>query len=178
MSLLNKLSIKNTPAKIAINLPGFSLDLLEKLLFVVIFISLACVVVSMAGKPKFASRQDIFQIFPPSLVPQDVSPKMQKDYASFAKSLNNKKIFASLYIEEKKDIPVVDTEKLSRVIENLRLAGILSRNPPKVIIEDKKTGKSFYLKSGETFLDSIKLEKISKDSILLNYQGENFELYF
>ncbi len=178
MSLLSKLSIRNTPAKIGINLPGFSLDLLQKLLFVVIFISLACVAVSIAGKPKYSSRQDIFQISPSSLVPRDASPKTRKDYASFAGPLNNKKIFASLYIAEKKDTPVIDTEKLSRVIENLRLAGILSRNPPKVIIEDKKTGKSFYLKSGETFLDNIRLEKILKGSILLNYRGENFELYF
>ena len=67
-------------------------------------------------------------------------------------------------------------ESLAKVVENFRLAGVMTSGGAKAIIEDKKKGATIYLKEGETFGDNICVEKINADSVVLTRGGEQAEL--
>lgn len=110
-------------------------------------------------------------------IPQQLSPKEQPDYASFLKEIENKEVFVTTSSKDSSITSKIDREKLSKIIERLRLVGILSGEPRKAVIEDKKMDRTFYLRKGESFLEGIKVENITKNSVILNFYGEKFELY-
>lgn len=106
-----------------------------------------------------------------------VKENIGKDYRQFLNEVERRDLFASPYVEEKIVVPKVDRKDLNKIVENLRLVGIRSGVPLKVIIEDKQMGKTFYLGEGDSFSDNVRVEKIGKDSVVLNCYGESFELY-
>ena len=53
--------------------------------------------------------------------------------------------------------------------------GIVPGDEPQAIIEDKKSGQTFFLKEGEKILN-MEIEKISTGKVLLNYDGETITL--
>jgi len=61
------------------------------------------------------------------------------------------------------------------IIANLNLAGIVAGETPKAVIEDKKAAKSYFLREGES-LGEIKVDKIGSGKVVLDLQGEKFEL--
>jgi len=61
------------------------------------------------------------------------------------------------------------------LIKNLNLVGIAWEDEPHAMIENKISGKTFFVKKGE-FLYQLKVEKIMVDKIVLNCKGEKFEL--
>lgn len=61
------------------------------------------------------------------------------------------------------------------LIENLCLVGIARDDELNAMIEDKKSGKTFFLKKGESF-HQLKIEKILVDRVILEYEGKEFEL--
>lgn len=63
----------------------------------------------------------------------------------------------------------------SDLIENLRLVGIARDDELNAMIEDKKSGKTFFLKKGESFY-KLKIEKILVDRVILECEGKEFEL--
>jgi type II secretory pathway component PulC len=154
----------------------FNPSLLRKILFIFIIASLVYAVPSF-----FSNQHYIFKdtasssAFSAKSLPQ-IKPASAKDYTAFLRDVENKKVFTPSLVS-KPALVKVDRKKLSRLISNLRLAGIISGQVRKAIIEDKKTKTTFHLRQGESFLDSIRVKKINKDSVILDFQGEDFELY-
>ena len=105
-----------------------------------------------------------------------LSEREKSDYEVFLKEIEKKNIFVSPQIESGKPSGV-DREKISRIIGNLELVGIIAGDPKRAVIEDKKAKKTFHLKEGESFLEDINLEEIGSGLVILNCHGEIFELY-
>lgn len=59
---------------------------------------------------------------------------------------------------------------------NINLVGIISGEPAQAIIEDARTKKSYYLTKGQ-FIGDLKVEDIQEGKIILNYNGQSYELY-
>lgn len=154
----------------------FGFDLLIRLLAVFLLISAA-----YSGYYTFQLKDSFFEKkFSQARRGGDISSLLLeskiKDYSSFLGLISKRDIFA-LSRRDSPSEPKVDRQKINKVIENLRLVGIKSGDSNRVIIEDKQNRKTFYLKQGDVFLDNIKVDKIGKDSVILNFYGEDFELY-
>lgn len=157
-------------------LKRIDLTLLKKIL------ALACVVsFAYAAYPFFNPRQYTGSdwVKEPSSkqqVAKKPSIAEKKDYGLFLEKIKNRQIFA---IADAQEVPSkkAGQEELNQIAENLKLVGVMLKEPRKVIIEDRKTGGSLYLKEGESFLGGVKVEKIETDLVSLSYGGETFELH-
>lgn len=64
---------------------------------------------------------------------------------------------------------------LTTLVGDLKLVGISWGEEPQAMIEDKKTKKTYFLKTGD-MINKLKIDTILKDRVILNFQGERAEL--
>ena len=74
--------------------------------------------------------------------------------------------------QEKEVAPSEDSE----AAKNLALVGISWSANPDVIIEDKSSQKTYFVKRGQIVGDNVKVEAIFKDHVVLSHEGQEFEL--
>lgn len=104
-----------------------------------------------------------------------IKPKQEvKPFESYLDSVKKQKIFSS-------GISGDDTSKPAKaasadLIKDINLVGIISGENPQVIIEDKKAQKTYYLNKGQ-FIGDIEVSDIQEGKIILNYNGQKYELY-
>ncbi|UCD15539.1 MAG: hypothetical protein JSV34_00365 [Candidatus Omnitrophota bacterium] len=170
--------VNSSLSKNKLSVVEFALGLAVKLLFVIVIVSLAFVVSSaFFEKEKFFKKESAEGIS--AVLEQEplFVERERKDYSQFLNQLQRRDVFTPIYFEEAAPVSGVDRQQIKKIIESLRLVGIKWGAVPKVIIENARMGKTFYLKEGDSFSENIKVEKIGKDSVLLNCSGESFELY-
>lgn len=61
-------------------------------------------------------------------------------------------------------------------IKDISLVGIISGENPQAIIEDKKTQKTYYVTKGQ-FIGEFQVEDIQEGKIIINYNGQRYELF-
>lgn len=148
-------------------------SLLRNFLFFVLIFSLLYVFLSK----KYIFVEDTSQKTSDSLINLDIGNRREKNYSSFLKEIKNKEVFVLPKIDNKFKTPIVNKDELNKIKDNLRLVGIISEGTYKVIIEDIRIKKTFYIKEEDVFLEKIKVIKIGNNSVILNCFGEEFELY-
>lgn len=153
------------------------LTLIRRWVFISVMLYFIYVIIYFSFKKESPLERDIISPSLPSRALSSSIQRKKKDYSLFLQEIKNKSIFTSPYLEERSTSSEVDLKKVKEIIENLKLRGIIYKAPKRAIIEDKMTGRSFYLKEGEVFLENIQIEKIENDSVILNAYGEKFELY-
>lgn len=104
------------------------------------------------------------------------TPVIKEDYKDFLQTIDQKGIFTPVY-EEEAVASSFDREKINQLIGGLRLAGILTRNPPKAIVEDEAKQQTYYVKEGDVIVEGVILKKIRNNSIEIKCYGEKVELY-
>ncbi|MFA5118164.1 MAG: hypothetical protein WC695_04850 [Candidatus Omnitrophota bacterium] len=62
------------------------------------------------------------------------------------------------------------------ILNDINLIGVIAGDNPQAVIEDKKTGKTFYVSKGQLIGD-LQVEDILDGKIILNLKGQKFELY-
>ena len=107
--------------------------------------------------PKIESDQDIPEI---------------KPYSYYSSIIEGRNVFLPQQIEIETVITGPTVEEISA---NLSLIGIIAGERPQAIIEDKKSGKSHFLYKGG-LVGKAKIVDILKDSVIMGYQGETYEL--
>ncbi|MBN1912837.1 MAG: hypothetical protein JW788_00395 [Candidatus Omnitrophica bacterium] len=65
---------------------------------------------------------------------------------------------------------------IGEATKSLKLVGISWSDDPDVMIEDMESKKTFFLKKGQLINNSIKLEAVFRDKVVLSYLGEEIEL--
>ncbi|MBN2121317.1 MAG: hypothetical protein JW734_09735 [Candidatus Omnitrophica bacterium] len=159
----------------------FSLGLLKKVIFAVIILSFVYIISSVVSfKNDYFFERKLVKNISFLGKPDEIKgfkDKEKEDYALFLRQLEKNNIFAAVYpkkiqIEEK-----ISRKDLEDIIGSLKLVGIVELGSQKVIIEDKRKNAVFYLKEEDNFLDDIAVKKVRKDSVILYYQGQEFELY-
>ena len=101
-------------------------------------------------------------------------PKTEtKPYSFYLEGIKNRKIFSSAATEDtQKAIGTVSAD----LIKDINLVGIISGDEPQAVIEDKKAQKTYYLRKGQ-YIGELQLEDILEGKIILQFNGQNYELY-
>lgn len=95
-----------------------------------------------------------------------------KPYSFYSSSIEGRNIFMPQQVEIE---PVFTGPSLAEITAGLSLIGIIAGDKPQAIIEDKKAGKSHFLYEGGT-VGQAKVVEILEDRVVMDYQGQRFEL--
>jgi len=68
------------------------------------------------------------------------------------------------------------SQRVLEATQNLKLVGISWSDDPDVMIEDTKTQRTFFLKMGQMIDNTIKIEAVFKDRVILTCEGEQITL--
>lgn len=74
--------------------------------------------------------------------------------------------------------PPTALELLRKKVEGINLVGIVFGEPPipVAVVEEKASGKTYFLKVGDTIQD-LKVQNITKRSVIVTYRGAEHELF-
>ena len=103
---------------------------------------------------------------------KDQVPKKEEtsSFDDYQKLLSDKSIFAPSAPRKRQQL-AAEGPSLRDLVKELRLVGIMPGEDPQVIIEDKRTGETLFLKRGE-MINDIKIEIIGTGRVTLGY-GED-----
>lgn len=101
-----------------------------------------------------------------------ISKRETKPYEFYFEGLKRRQIFAASSVHGA-GISTVAGQAGS--IKDINLVGIISGENPQAIIEDKKTQKTYYVTKGQ-LIGEFQVEDIQEGKIILNSQGQRFEL--
>ena len=68
------------------------------------------------------------------------------------------------------------SETVQAMAARLSLMGIVAGNPAQAIIEDSKTGKTYFLTIGQGIAEGVVLEEVGDNRVVLSVGGERIEL--
>jgi len=116
---------------------------------------------------------------PPVSGPRDAKTEEEVvPYSTYAEAIGKRELFKppkAEVVKSKADPSTQKTEPASDKLKNLSLIGIMGGEQPQAIIEDKKDKKTYFLNKGQT-ISEMKVDDILKDKIILDFEGEKFEL--
>jgi len=151
----------------------FSLHKIIPLLFIsgLIYLAISLVYPFIGPKeislPKIDSEKSIF--LEPGLK-QEVKP-----YEYYLKGVENRQIFSSSGTASKDAARPLAGANID-ITKDISLVGIVSGDNPQAVIEDKKAQKTYYLNKGQ-FIGEAQIQDIKEGKVIINYQGQNYELY-
>jgi hypothetical protein len=96
-----------------------------------------------------------------------------RPYEYYLKAVGNRQIFANAQAAQGEQPPAAAD---ANVVKNINLVGIITGVNPQAVIEDRKTRQTFYLNKGQT-INEFKIEDIQDGKVILNRNGQRFELY-
>lgn len=103
----------------------------------------------------------------------DESALRPKDYSYYSAAISGRNIFTA---PEDETAAVAAGPSIDEVMAGLSLLGVIEGDRPQAIIEDKATGKSYFLYEGGA-IGNAKVVSIGDGEVSLEYQGQTFELY-
>jgi hypothetical protein len=116
---------------------------------------------------------------PPAKSPGKETVKLPKDEAKsidfYLGGIKRRAIFNNpLQSESAATGPVKAAD--ADLIKDINLVGIISGENPQVILEDKKAQKTHYLSKGQ-FIGNLQVDDIQEGKIILNCNGQKYELH-
>ncbi len=72
--------------------------------------------------------------------------------------------------------PVGGTGTISEALQAIKLVGISWSDNPLALIEDVSNGRTYFLRKGQE-MKGIKIQDISKEKVMVTYQGQEGELF-
>ena len=105
-------------------------------------------------------------------IPEELKAKPFSYYAG----LIAKKDLFKMTLEVKKETPkaLMQAGPLE-LLNNYSLSGVVSGESPQAIIEDKKSRKAYFLNKGQ-YLGEFRIEDIMEGKVILDFNGQKFEL--
>ncbi|MCF7887582.1 MAG: hypothetical protein K9L71_04145 [Candidatus Omnitrophica bacterium] len=98
-----------------------------------------------------------------------------RPFLYYLEMVQRRNVFAPVGLGKDKEEIEKAKETLSKMAKDLKLVGISWGQDPQAMIEDPKTKKVYFLKTGDD-IDKFKVEEILKSKVILSYQGETIEL--
>lgn len=97
----------------------------------------------------------------------------KKPITFYQTTMTEKHIFASSgQAEADKPLGIASGD----MVKDFSLVGIISGANPQAIVEDKKSQKTYYVNKGQA-VGEFQVEDILEGKIILNYNGQRYELY-
>lgn len=145
------------------------------ILFLTIYLGYS--VVAMALQLKKASNLIFEAKQGPSAPMVEVLPFPVQNLVYYQEKVATRDIFRPLQAkEEAKPAPEPAPEASVDLAKNFSLVGIAWSDEPEAMIEDVEQKRTYFLKRGQTFGDSITVIKILKDRVILEIGGKEVEL--
>lgn len=97
-------------------------------------------------------------------------------FSAYSESIGRRELFKPQQSEVRTErTSGAKIESASDKLKDLSLIGIIAGEKPQAVIEDKKIQKTYFLYKGQ-ILNQMKLEEILEDRVILDFEGEKFEL--
>ena len=176
---------KNSSAKQRFSLGKFTkssygveqINFILKVLFVVVVIYTAYSIWEMARGIKKASH---LILAPDKASAETVAPTFSlQNISYYMEKIKGRNVFSPAQLVKKageEKTAVVTPNAEENPIKDLTLVGIAWSDDPEAMIEDKKSGRTFFVKRGQTLANSFRIVAIFKDKAILNYEDKEYEL--
>lgn len=149
---------------------------IHKVIFFVFVISCVYLVISLIYPIIGLKKINLTLVSQEKIIESNISPKNEiVPYEYYRKGTENRQIFGGVASLES-GVPIGISNINVDLVKDINLVGIISDEPPQAVIEDKKAQKTYYLTKGQ-FIGEIQIEDIQEGKIILNYNGQRFELY-
>lgn len=99
----------------------------------------------------------------------------KKDLAYYLDPIKKRNIFKFGVVEQKQDKDNLGSGRIAKLAEGLKLVGISFSDFPEAMIESEKESKTYFAKEGD-FVRQLSVKKIFKDYVVLEYEGEEYNL--
>jgi len=96
-----------------------------------------------------------------------------RPYDFYAQGAGGRQIFSGNTTSEAQMAPAIVNADLTK---DIILVGVIADKNPQVILEDKKTQKTYYLTKGQ-YLGQLQIEDIQQGKVTLSSNGQRFELF-
>ncbi|TRZ94594.1 hypothetical protein D4R78_06220 [bacterium] len=116
----------------------------------------------------------------PKPLPIDISENKRiikeetRPYEAYLGEIKKRNIFLNKGMAGESNINMAVAS--SDLVKNFNLIGIIAGSIPQAIIEDKINNKVYYLNKGQ-YIREFQVADILDGKIILNYEGQNYELY-
>jgi hypothetical protein len=177
LSFFNRLSKKKTSA-LSSKTRSINLPTINKILAAVavsLFAYLVFDVVASAINSKYPPNLNLKGV--QAAQNSEIKSSPLKESAFYLQKAASRDLFkeggAPVEKAAKKEAVSVDENPAT---SGLSLVGISWSANPDVIIEDKTSKRTFFVKRGQPLSPGVKVEAIFKDRVVLSYEGQEFEL--
>lgn len=159
---------------------GFGLRMANQLLLVLVLAIAVFFVMDFTRGMKESQVQVAFDVKQADFNSDDEVLPSVKDVADYITAVSQRNIFRPFEkkVEETKVAAPVENQKIKDKVTNLKLVGISWLNSPEtatVMIEDKSTSVTHFLKTGED-LQGLKVDVIYADRVEVSFQGEKITI--
>jgi hypothetical protein len=114
------------------------------------------------------------QVTPEKIIESKIEPTQEiKPYEFYLEAAKGRQIFGSVSGQGAEQ-PASSIN--ADLIKDINLVGIISGENPQAVIEDKKAQKTYYVTKGQ-FIGEFQVDDIQEGKIILNYNGQKYELY-
>jgi type II secretory pathway component PulC len=159
----------------AVKLPNFMLHLnARKAVLIILILSCIYLVFAFIYPFVFLRTVKLPEVAKDSLASLEVMSKSeQKPLEEYLQGFGDKQVFGS-----GGSVGVIGPASglSAELIKDINLVGIIAGENPQAIIEDKKAQKTYYLNKGQ-FIGEFQVEDIQEGKIILNFNGQRFELH-
>lgn len=128
--------------------------------------------------PYFAFKTNSFVIPQTAVIPTAQEPSHKiLPFETYLNDIGKKQLFIASSIEK----PLLSQDSQNALenmdlIKDITLVGIVSGDNPQAIIQNMKSGKTYYLNKGQT-LGDFSIDDIQGEKVILKYNGQTTELH-
>lgn len=119
------------------------------------------------------SKKDKPLAMPVTGISEELSQK--KDLPFYLDTIKRRNIFKFGVVEVKQEKDDSALAKITKLAEGLKLVGISFTDYPEAMIESERESKTYFAKKGD-FVRQLEVKKIFKDYIVLEYEGQEYNL--
>ncbi len=116
-----------------------------KIIKIVLFLGILAAIVYVLNAP--VSENDLRDL-PVGNRAGRSAVREKRDYAAFLAKMDGNRVFTA--VARSAALASGGKDTIAKVIEGLRLAGIMTAGGTKAIIEDKESSETYYVKQGQT----------------------------
>ena len=160
--------------KMSVNITGMNrmLTVAAASLLIYVIFDAAASARNLQRPPNFVPPKDLKTTFELA----NIEPLKESSY--YLQKVSSRDIFkegkkAEMVAQAPVQNAVVET---AEAIKNLALVGISWSKDPDAIIEDKAHQRTFFVKRGQMVGDSVKVEAIFKDHVIVTFEDHEYEL--
>ncbi|MDD4955603.1 MAG: hypothetical protein PHP17_06160 [Candidatus Omnitrophica bacterium] len=166
-------NLKNSAGRFSFNFSGIGLNKTIKFIFFVSFLYLTISIIHPVLAPKKIKLPQVeTKTKLPARKEMQADKTQIKPYDFYSTGIKGRNIFQGISADLEKPIGAASAD----LIKDINLVGIVSGDEPQAVIEDKKAQKTYYLRKGQ-FMGEMQLAEILEGKIILNYEGQMYELY-